>query len=115
MLQASVRLAEEFESLNSFLLSNSNCLYLAVSVLHSAEDLDLRGLIDSVIQALLSLFSLDHPTKANTHLMDKHCSFLLLYDVPSCKNDGTSPRSNTVASGIALGSVSTSQSYVSSL
>src|SRR5438270_289075 len=75
MLQASVCLAEEFGSLVSFLLSNRNCLYFAVSVFHSAEDLIFRGLIDSVILDLFSLFSLVHSTEANTHLMVKHWSF----------------------------------------
>src|SRR6266511_2756263 len=79
MLLVFAVVAEEFESSVSFLKSNSDCLYFCVSDFHSAADLVLSGLIDSVMVDLLSLCSLVHPTEASILLFVKRCSFLLLY------------------------------------
>src|SRR6266511_2485250 len=104
MLLVFAVVAEEFESSVSFLKSNSDCLYFCVSDFHSAADLVLSGLIDSVMVDLLSLCSLVHPTEASILLIVKRCSFLLLYAVPSCKKYGTFAESNSVLSCIGIGS-----------
>src|SRR6266540_5395551 len=87
-----------------FVTFNSDCLYLTVSAFHSAPDLAIAGLIDSVTTDPV-LLSAVQPTEASMLQMRRCCFCLSLYAFPSfCKNDGTSLSSKVVSSGIAIGS-----------
>src|SRR6266498_2081388 len=59
-------------------LSNSDCLYLTVSAFHSAPDLAIANLIDSVTTDPV-LLSAVQPTEASILRMNRCCFCLSLY------------------------------------